>query len=120
MLYIKKISIVLICIFFLIGCKQYDNNKPVSDIQYTHENVQATITKLDVRYWFATCPRWHWVISVKYDDMTYTDEQQANGAFNRPFFIDYGLEEGDKISVEIKSKYVNGKLENKYISQINY
>lgn len=52
--------------------------------------------------------------------MTYTDEQQANGVFNRPSFIDYGLEEGDKISVEIESKYVNGKLENKYINQINY
>ena len=120
MLYIKKISIILICIFFLIGCKQCDSNKPVPDVQYIHENVDATITKLDVRHWFATCPRWHWVISVKYDDMTYIDEQQANGAFNRPSFIDYGLEEGDKISVEIKSKYVNGKLENKYISQINY
>lgn len=113
MLYIKKISIILICIFFLIGCKQYDSNKPVPDVQYIHENVDATITKLDVRYWFATCPRWHY-------DMAYTDEQQANGAFNRPHFIDYGLGKGDKISVEIKSKYVNGKLENKYISQINY
>ena len=111
MLYIKKISIVLICIFFLIGCKQYDSNKQVPDVQYIHENVDATITKLDVRHWFATCHRWHWVISVKYDDMTYTDEQKANGVFNRPSFIDYGLEEGDKISVEIKSKYVNGKLE---------
>ena len=86
MLYIKKISIVLICIFFLIGCKQYDSNEPVPDVQCTHENVEATITKLDVRYWFATCPRWHWAISVKYDDMTYTDEQQANGVFNRQAF----------------------------------
>lgn len=34
MLYIKKISIILICIFFLIGCKQYDSNKPVPDVQY--------------------------------------------------------------------------------------
>ena len=51
---------------------------------------------------------------------TYTDEQQANGVFNRPSFIDCGLEEGDKISVEIKSKYINDKLENRYINQINY
>lgn len=41
MLYIKKISIVLICIFFLIGCKQYDSNESVPDVQYTHENVDA-------------------------------------------------------------------------------
>lgn len=116
----KKIPIILILLIFLTSCKQYESNEPVSDIRYSYEDVDATITKLDVRYWFATCPRWHWVISVKYDDMTYTDEQQANGVFNRPSFIDCGLKEGDKISVEIKSKYVNGGLENKYINQINY
>lgn len=74
----KKIPIILISLFFLIGCKQYDSNEPVPDIQYTYKNVDATITKLDVRYWFATCPRWHWVISVKYDDMTYKLATQAH------------------------------------------
>lgn len=53
----KRVFIILICLFFLTGCKQYESNEPALDIQYIHENVDATITKLDVRYWFATCPR---------------------------------------------------------------
>lgn len=28
----KKIPIILISLFFLIGCKQYDSNEPVPDI----------------------------------------------------------------------------------------
>lgn len=40
----------------------------------------------------------------------------ASGAMNRPSFSD--SREGDSIRVEITSKYVNGELVDRYISEI--
>lgn len=71
---------------------------------------------IDMRKWFATCPRWQWEISVEYDGLTYEDDGFASGAMNRPSFAD--SQEGDSVRVQLTNKYVNGELADRFISEI--
>lgn len=116
---VKKIlCLILICIF-LVGCFRdiSDNNRePQEEITYTYEDVDATITCIDMRKWFAICPRWQWEISVEYDGLTYEEDGYASGAMNRPSFSD--SQEGDPVRVEIENKYTNGKLVDRCIRRI--
>lgn len=55
----KILCLILICIF-LVGCSNDVSDKssePQEEITYTHEDVDATITYMDMRKWFAICPR---------------------------------------------------------------
>ena len=79
-------------------------------------HVDATITYIDMRKWFATCPRWQWEISIEYDGLTYEDDSFASGAMNRPSFAD--SQEGDSVRVRLTNKYVNGELTDRFISEI--
>lgn len=114
----KIICLILICIF-LSGCSNEvsdDNREPQEEITYTYEDVDATITYIDMQKWFAICPRWEWEIEVEYDGMTYEEDDYASGGMNGPSFAD--SREGDSIRVEITNKYVNGELVDRYISEI--
>lgn len=114
----KIICLILMCIF-LAGCHNDvsdKSNEPQEETTYTHEDVDATIAYIDMRKWFAICPRWQWEISVEYDGLTYDEDSFASGAMNRPSFAD--SQEGDSIRVEITNKYVNGELTDRYISEI--
>lgn len=116
---VKKIlCLILICIF-LVGCSNDISDKssePQEEITYTYEDVDATITYIDMQKWFVICPRWQWEISVEYDGLTYEEDSFANGAMNRPSFADN--REGDSIRVEIENKYTNGKLVDRRIRRI--
>lgn len=116
---VKKIlCLILICIF-LVGCSNDISDKssePQEEITYTYEDVDATITYIDMREWFAICPRWQWEISVEYDGLIYEEGSFANGAMNRPSFSD--SQEGDPVRVEIENKYANGKLVDRCIRRI--
>lgn len=114
----KILCLILICIF-LTGCSKDVSDKncePQEEITYTYEDVDATITYIDMREWFAICPRWEWEIEVEYDGMTYEENAYASGEMNGPSFA-YS-QEGDSIRVEITNKYVNGELVDRYISEI--
>lgn len=114
----KILCLILICIF-LVGCSDDVSDKssePQEEITYTYEDVDATITYIDMRKWFAICPRWEWEIEVEYDGMTYEENDYASGGMNGPSFAD--SREGDSIRVEITNKYVNGELVDRYISEI--
>ena len=114
----KILCLILICIL-LVGCSNNvsdKSSKPQEEITYTYEDVDATITYIDMRKWFAICPRWQWEISVEYDGLTYENDGYASGAMNRPSFAD--SQEGDSIRAEITNKYVNGELTDRYISEI--
>lgn len=114
----KVVCLILICIF-LVGCSKdvSDNNRnPQEEITYTYEDVDATITYIDMRKWFAICPRWQWEISVEYDGLTYEEGSFASGAMNIPSFSD--SQEGDPVRVEIENKYANGKLVDRCIRRI--
>lgn len=114
----KILCLILICIF-LVGCSNDGSDKssePQEEITYTHEDVDATITYIDMRKWFATCHRWQWEISVEYDGLTYENDGYASGMMNEPSFAD--SQKGDSVTVEVTEKYVNGKLVDRYISGI--
>jgi hypothetical protein len=114
----KILCLILICIF-LVGCSNDVSDKssePQDEITYAYEDVDATITYIDMRKWFATCHRWQWEISVEYDGLTYEEDNFASGAMNRPSFAD--SQEGDSLRVRLTNKYVNGELADRYISEI--
>lgn len=114
----KILCLILICIF-LVGCSKDvsdKNREPQEEITYTHEDVDATITYIDMRKWFATCPRWQWEISVEYDGLTYEEDDYASGMMNGPSFAD--SQKGDYVTVEVTEKYVNGELVDRFISEI--
>lgn len=114
----KIVCLILICAF-LTGCSKdasYKNRQQQEEITYTYEDVDAIITYIDMRKWFAICPHWKWEISVEYDGLTYKEDSFASGAINRPSFSD--SRKGDMARVEITNKYVNGELTDRYISKI--
>lgn len=115
------IVIIIIVVKYLSGCgvsmteeelAEYRANQP----NYSYENVDATITDIDMKYWFAINPRWEWQISVEYDGLTYTDNGWASGGMNKPSFAD--SKEGDLVKVVIMTKTVKGNVEERKISGI--
>ena len=68
----------------MAGCSNDVSDKssePQEEITYTYEDVDATITYIDMRKWFAICPRWEWKIEVEYEGMTYEEDDYATNAF---------------------------------------
>lgn len=114
----KILCLILICIL-LAGCSNDvsdKSNEPQEEITYTYEDVDATITYIDIRKWFAYVPRWQWEIKAEYDGLTYEEDDYASGMMNGPSFAD--RQKGDSVTVEVTNKYVNGKLTDRYISGI--
>lgn len=111
----KIICLILLCIC-LTGCADSNSTETRDEIRYSYENADAVITYIDMRKWFAICPRWQWEILVEYDGLTYEEDNFASGAMNRPSFAD--SQEGDSLRVRLTNKYVNGELADRYISEI--
>lgn len=101
----------LITAMIFSGCEATDDT-----VTYSYQDADAVIEDIDMRYWFATCPRWQWDITVSYDGLTYTDTGWANGLMNCPPFADAA--QGDIVCVEITTKYENGVQADRYISKI--
>lgn len=91
---------------------------PKVKLTYDYEDVEATITNIDVRHWFAGTHRYEWNIEVYYEpyDLEFTENSWANGAFGCPSF--FNKSKGDSISVEICNKYIDGELIDRHISRI--
>ena len=119
--FMRKLLPICLTISLLSGCTNADAQYKTSSEQkpaysYEYEDVEATITKIDVRSWFAQCPRWSWNISVEYDDMLYDDNGYAQGAFNRPKFTDKHV--GDTTTARLKITYIDGVEEETCIDKI--
>ena len=103
----------------MVGCSKDvsdKNREQQEETTYTHEDVDATITYIDMRKWFVICPRWQWEIKAEYDGLTYEECDYASGMMNEPSFAD--SQKGDSVTVEVTEKYVNGELTDRYISEI--
>ena len=115
----KKVACLILFCILLAGCSDEvsdENREPQEEVTYTYEDVNATIIYIDMRKWFAICPRWQWEISVEYDGLTYEEDSFSSGVINRPSFAD--SQEGDSVRVEIENKYTNGKLVDRCIRSI--
>lgn len=123
----KKASLILallLIVFNLFGCgalteEEYQAMEE-GRLTYDYEDVEATITNIDVRHWFAGTHRYEWNIKVYYEpyDLEFAESSWANGAFNCP--SSFNKLKGDSISVEICSKYIDGELIDRHISRIKY
>lgn len=85
----------------------------------TYENVEAVITDINTKYWFAGTHRYEWSIDVYYEpyDLEFHESSWSTGAFNCPYF--FFKQEGDSISVEICNDYINGELVKRHVLKIN-
>lgn len=64
----------LITVMTFSGCETTNDSVHTHDtVTYSYQDADAVIEDIDMRYWFATCPRWQWDITVSYDGLTYTD-----------------------------------------------
>lgn len=107
----------LIAVMIFSGCEATgDSVHPHDTVTYSYQDADAVIEDIDMRYWFATCPRWQWEITVSCDGLTYTDTGWANGIMSRPSF--FNSKQGDTVRVEITTKYENGVQADRYISKI--
>lgn len=115
----KIVCLILMCII-LTGCSSSGTDakrqEPKEEITYSYEDVDATITYIDMRKWFAICPRWQWEIEVEYDGITYEENDSSSGGMNRPSFADSRV--GDSVRVEVVNRYTNGELTDRRISEI--
>lgn len=117
---VKYISIIiasLLCIScIVIGCFKFytickDSSKSTTDkityepeITYETECVDAIVTDVDCKYWYASGTHWHWNISVEYNGKPYTEED-----INMPPEKVKNAKVGDTISVTLNHKYSNGQ-----------
>lgn len=116
---VKYISIIiasLLCISCIgIGCfkfyticnnsyKSEDKTTCKTEITYKTECVDAIVTDVECKYWYASGVHWHWYISVEYNGKTYTEED-----INMPPEKVKNAKVGDTISVILGHKYSNGQ-----------
>lgn len=111
------------CLMLTTACLMFggcgDKSEPVQNkdtISYSYEEVYGVVTDIDMKHWFSTCPRWQWEISVEYEGMMFDDYGYSNGMFNEPSFSN--SKPGDSIKLEICTKYINGNISDRYISEI--
>ena len=116
------ISILLITIICSSGCtntvefEEYEDtesslNNNSNQYNYTYEIVDAKITNIDCRHWFAICHRYNWDIEVyceKYK-ISYSEDGEDSGAFaDIPFYFDKS--EGDIVKLKIRKQYMKDDL----------
>ena len=116
------ISILLITIICSSGCtntvefEEYEDtesslNNNSNQYNYTYEIVDAKITNIDCRHWFAICHRYNWDIEVyceKYK-ISYSEDGEDSGAFaDIPFYFDKS--EGDIVKLKVRKQYLKDDL----------
>lgn len=115
---------VLTVIILLTGCGNLTDEEyqamQEGQLTYDYEEVEATITKIDVRHWFAGTHRYEWNLEVYYEPyaLEFSENSWSSGAFSCPSF--FNKSEGDTISAEICNKYINGKLTERRIVKMEY
>ena len=116
------ISILLITVICSSGCtdivefEEYEDtesslNNNSNQYNYTYEIVDAKITNIDCRHWFAICHRYNWDIEVyceKYK-ISYSEDGEDSGAFaDIPFYFDKS--EGDIVKLKVRKQYLKDDL----------
>lgn len=113
------IIIFLLLIVLLSGCTTIDeyeeiessSNNNSNQYKYSYEIVDAKITHIDCRHWFAICHRYNWDIEVyceKYK-ISYSEDGEDSGAFaDIPFYFDKS--EGDMVKLKIRKQYMKDDL----------
>ena len=116
------ISILLITVLCSSGCtdivefEEYEDtesslNNNSNQYNYTYEIVDAKITNIDCRHWFAICHRYNWDIEVyceKYK-ISYSEDGEDSGAFaDIPFYFDKS--EGDIVKLKVRKQYLKDDL----------
>ena len=116
------ISILLITIICSSGCtntvefEEYEDtesslNNNSNQYNYTYEIVDAKITHIDCRHWFAICHRYNWDIEVyceKYK-ISYSEDGEDSGAFaDIPYYFDKS--EGNVVKLKVRKQYLKDDL----------
>lgn len=110
---------LLAVLLFLIGCSRTEN--PVEpaekeNITYDREDVVGKITDLDMRHWYDQVDKYEWRIVVKYEDLTMINDGAIEGYDNAPSFVNKRI--GDRVELEVVTKYSNGQRVGRCISAI--
>lgn len=110
---------LLAVLLFLIGCGRTEN--PVEstereNITYNREDVVGRITDLDMRHWYDQTDKYEWRIIVKYEDLTLINDGAVEGYDNAPSFANKRI--GDRVELEVVTKYSNGQKAGRCISAI--
>lgn len=120
---LKSISKVHLAFFlatllFLFGCGRSPEipQKTIEHITYSSEDAVGTIKDIYVDHWYDNADRWEWRIIVRYEELTLVNDGSAQGWNNRPSFLDGKI--GDKVSIRVVTKYINGIKENRFIERI--
>lgn len=122
----KLLSIItfLLLIVLLNGCTsngeyisdEYVSTEPITNnnlnqYKYSYEIVNAKITNIDCRHWFAICHHYNWDIEVyceKYK-ISYSENGDDSGAFaDIPYYFDKS--EGDMVKLKVRKEYIKDKL----------
>ena len=121
----KKLFILIILLFITLnvyGCRQtidkeYIEWESQQQIEYVYEDVDAIIRDINVKY-IPMNDYYRWTISIYCPlyDMDYVEVNSGGNQFNPPSFVD--KIKYDDISVEICSKYINGNLTERYVTQL--
>lgn len=121
MLKSTKIHLVflLAVLLFLIGCGRTEN--PVEsaereNITYSREDVIGKIVDLNMRHWYDQVDKYEWRVIVKYEDLTLINDGAAEGYNNAPSFANKRI--GDRVELEVVTKYSNGQKFGRCISAI--
>lgn len=113
------IIIFLLLIVLLSGCTTIDeyeetelsSNNNSNQYKYIYEIVDAKITHIDCRHWFAICHHYTWDIEVyceKYK-ISYSEDGEDSGAFaDIPYY--FHESEDDIIKLKVRKQYINDKL----------
>lgn len=115
------IIIFLLLIVLLSGCTTIDeyeeiesspnNNSNQYKYSYSYEIVDAKITNIDCRHWFAICHHYNWDIEVyceKYK-ISYSENGDDSGAFaDIPYYFHESKD--DIIKLKVRKQYINDKL----------
>ena len=113
------INILLVIVICLSGCTTIDvyeetelsSNNNLNQYKYSYEIVDAKITHIDCRHWFAICHHYTWDIEVyceKYK-ISYSEDGEDSGAFaDIPYY--FHESEDDIIKLKVRKQYINDKL----------
>ena len=114
----------LLLIVLLNGCAsngeyisdEYVSTEPITNnnlnqYKYSYEIVDAKITHIDCRHWFAICHHYNWDIEVyceKYK-ISYSENGDDSGAFaDIPYYFDKS--ECDMVKLKVRKEYIKDKL----------
>ena len=115
-LLISILVVMMICLSACTTIDEYEGIEPtfntnLNEYKYSYEIVNAKITNIDCRHWFAICHHYNWDIEVyceKYK-ISYSENGDDSGAFaDIPYYFDKS--EGDMVKLKVRKEYIKDKL----------